>query len=178
MLGRCKRMCWRCMASQQSSEQRAAGQVQADVLALHGIGSGALFQTIITCQLALKAESHAGQVQADVLALHGIAAELRAARFGSGALFQTIITCQLALKAESHAGQVQADVLALHGIAAKLRAARFGSGALRLDNTKLNFTLDAEGNPDDAHPHGEPLSCGAIAVVLRKGSLSIATPGS
>ena len=53
--------------------------------------------------------------------------------------------------------QVQGDVLALHGIAAKLRAKRFGSGALRLDNTKLNFSLDADGNPDDAHPHGEPL---------------------
>lgn len=51
--------------------------------------------------------------------------------------------------------QVQEDVLALHGIAAKLRAKRFGSGALRLDNTKLNFSLDADGNPDDAHPHGE-----------------------
>ncbi len=52
--------------------------------------------------------------------------------------------------------QVQGDVLALHGIAVKLRAKRFGSGALRLDNTKLNFSLDADGNPDDAHPHGEP----------------------
>lgn len=51
--------------------------------------------------------------------------------------------------------QVQGDVLALHGIAAELRATRFGSGALRLDNTKLNFSLDADGNPDDAHPHGE-----------------------
>ena len=118
------------------------------------------------------------QVHTDVLTPHGFAAKSRAARFGSRALSQTITTCQLALKAESHAGQVQADVLALHGLAAKLRAARFGSGALRLDNTKLNFTLDADGNPDDAHPHGEPLSCGAIAVVLRKGSLSIATPGS
>ena len=51
--------------------------------------------------------------------------------------------------------QVHWDVLALHGIAAKLRAKRFGSGALRLDNTKLNFSLDADGNPDGAHPHGE-----------------------
>ena len=55
-----------------------------------------------------------------------------------------------------HCLQVQEDVLALHGIAAKLRAKRFGSGALRLDNTKLNFSLDADGNPEDAHPHGEP----------------------
>ena len=47
-------------------------------------------------------------------------------------------------------------MLALHEIAAKLRAKRFGSGALRLDNTKLNFSLDADGNPEDAHPHGKP----------------------
>ena len=94
----------------------------------------------------------------DVLTLHGVAAKLRAARFGSRALFQTFSHASRAPKAEMHAVQVQADVLALHGIAAKLREARFGSGALRLDNTKLDFTLDADGNPDDAHPHGEPLS--------------------
>ena len=47
-------------------------------------------------------------------------------------------------------------MLALHEIAAKLRAKRFGSGALRLDNTKLNFSLDRDGNPEDAHPHGKP----------------------
>jgi len=60
--------------------------------------------------------------------------------------------------------QVQGDVLALHGIAAKLRAKRFGSGALRLDNTKLNFSLDADGNPDDAHPHGESHPCLILTV--------------
>jgi hypothetical protein len=80
-----------------------------------------------------------------------------------GALWQqgavtTFSHASRAPKAETHAVQVQADVLALHGIAAKLREARFGSGALRLDNTKLDFTLDADGNPDNAHPHGEPLS--------------------
>ena len=50
--------------------------------------------------------------------------------------------------------QVQADVLALHGIASKLRAKRFQSGALRLDNVKLDFRLDADGNPCEATPHG------------------------
>lgn len=76
----------------------------------------------------------------------------------AGRCFRPFSHASRAPKAKMHAEQVQADVLALHGIAAKLRAARFGSGALRLDNTKLNFTLDADGNPDDAHPHGEPLN--------------------
>ncbi len=55
------------------------------------------------------------------------------------------------------------DVLTLHKIAAARRKARFQNGALRLDNVKLNFQLDADGNPCDAHPHGAhgPLS-GAI----------------
>lgn len=50
--------------------------------------------------------------------------------------------------------QVIEDVLALHKIAAARRRERFQNGALRLDNVKLNFTLDADGNPCDAHPHG------------------------
>ncbi len=50
--------------------------------------------------------------------------------------------------------QVVGDVLALHRIAAARRRARFENGALRLDNVKLNFTLDADGNPIDAHQHG------------------------
>lgn len=47
------------------------------------------------------------------------------------------------------------DVLTLHKMAAAMRRRRFENGALRLDNVKLNFTLDADGNPCDAHPHGE-----------------------
>ncbi|BDA45360.1 DIS3-like exonuclease 2 [Coccomyxa sp. Obi] len=49
--------------------------------------------------------------------------------------------------------QVVEDVLTLHKIAAARRKARFENGALRLDNVKLNFELDAEGNPCNAHPH-------------------------
>ena len=56
--------------------------------------------------------------------------------------------------------------MALHGIAAKLRAKRFGSGALRLDNTKLNFSLDANGNPEDAHPHGKPYNHLIVEALL------------
>ena len=52
------------------------------------------------------------------------------------------------------AAQVIEDVLVLHKIAAARRRERFQNGALRLDNVKLNFTLDADGNPCDAHPHG------------------------
>lgn len=53
------------------------------------------------------------------------------------------------------AAQVVGDVLALHRIAAARRRERFENGALRLDNVKLNFTLDANGNPCDAQPHGD-----------------------
>ena len=61
------------------------------------------------------------------------------------------------LKALRHtlsARQVRGDVLALHAIAQAMRARRFAGGALRLDNVKLDFTLDADGNPTEAHPHG------------------------
>lgn len=43
---------------------------------------------------------------------------------------------------------VIADVVALNDLARGLRRARFESGALRLDNTKVVFKLDADGNPD------------------------------
>ena len=42
----------------------------------------------------------------------------------------------------------------LHKIAAARRKARFQNGALRLDNVKLDFKLDEDGNPCDTHPHG------------------------
>jgi hypothetical protein len=51
------------------------------------------------------------------------------------------------------APQVEADSLALHAIARRLRARRFGNGALRLDNTRLYFTLDAEGQPVAGAPY-------------------------
>ena len=45
------------------------------------------------------------------------------------------------------------DVLQLNSVARKLRAARYSDGALRLDNVKLSFRLDAEGNPVSAQPY-------------------------
>mmetsp|Transcript_30979 Transcript_30979/g.79024 ORF Transcript_30979/g.79024 Transcript_30979/m.79024 type:complete len:1166 (-) Transcript_30979:319-3816(-) len=43
--------------------------------------------------------------------------------------------------------EVIGDCLALHTIARNLRAARHANGALRLDNCRLTFALDKEGNP-------------------------------
>ena len=43
--------------------------------------------------------------------------------------------------------QVISDSLALHSIARHLRKARFDNGALRLDNIRLFFKLDKDGNP-------------------------------
>ncbi len=47
------------------------------------------------------------------------------------------------------------DVLALNGIARHLKAGRASNGALRLDNTKLYFKMDDNGNPVSAAPYGE-----------------------
>ena len=47
------------------------------------------------------------------------------------------------------------DVVALNGIARHLRAGRVANGALRLDNTKLFFGMDANGNPISAAPYGK-----------------------
>ncbi|GIL48122.1 hypothetical protein Vafri_4822 [Volvox africanus] len=49
--------------------------------------------------------------------------------------------------------QVEADSLALWSLAKQLRAARFNGGALRLDNTRLFFSLDNDGNPVAAAPY-------------------------
>jgi hypothetical protein len=45
------------------------------------------------------------------------------------------------------------DIQALHGLAQRRRAARQAAGALRLDNTKLDFQLDAAGQPVGCTPH-------------------------
>lgn len=50
--------------------------------------------------------------------------------------------------------QVVGDVLALNRIARNLHRRRFENGALRLDNVKLVFRLDAEGNPASCEAHG------------------------
>jgi hypothetical protein len=60
--------------------------------------------------------------------------------------------------------QVCGDVLALHGIAARMRAKRFAGGALRLDNVKLDFRLDADGNPCQATPHGARTTLAPLAL--------------
>ena len=46
-------------------------------------------------------------------------------------------------------------MLALNTIALRLHKSRFDNGALRLDNVKLDFALDAEGNPFECSPHGD-----------------------
>ena len=59
-------------------------------------------------------------------------------------------------------------MLALNGIARHLRAGRVANGALRLDNTKLFFGMDANGNPISAAPYGKNLHqlpcCTAVCV--------------
>ena len=49
--------------------------------------------------------------------------------------------------------QVTDDIRALHALAQRRRAARQAAGALRLDNTKLDFQLDAAGQPIGCTPH-------------------------
>lgn len=60
--------------------------------------------------------------------------------------------------------QVQSDSLALHAIARRLRSRRFANGALRLDNTRLYFTLDAEGQPVAAAPYIQQV--GGLSAML------------
>lgn len=43
--------------------------------------------------------------------------------------------------------QMADDILHLHGIAQQLRGRRYAEGSLRLDNVKISFELDGEGNP-------------------------------
>ena len=57
-------------------------------------------------------------------------------------------------------------MLALNGIARHLRAGRVANGALRLDNTKLYFGMDADGNPISAAPYGEKLQCFYSIAIL------------
>ena len=45
--------------------------------------------------------------------------------------------------------QVIGDVLAMNTIARNLHARRFQQGALRLDKTKLSFSLNQDGNPQN-----------------------------
>lgn len=65
-----------------------------------------------------------------------------------------------------HCSQVIGDVLNLAGIARHLRRRRFEGGALRLDNTKLTFALDSNGNPVSCAPYVQvgPQSAAQILV--------------
>ena len=54
--------------------------------------------------------------------------------------------------------QVIGDCLTLHKIAQSLRAARHASGAVRLDNVRMAFGLDKDGNP---------VSCGQYLQQVR-----------
>lgn len=58
------------------------------------------------------------------------------------------------------------DSLTLHRIASALRKRRFDGGALRLDNTRLFFKLDGEGNPCDYGVYEQARAClfGALLV--------------
>lgn len=58
------------------------------------------------------------------------------------------------------------DSLTLHRIASALRKRRFDGGALRLDNTRLFFKLDGEGNPCDygVYEQARPCLLGALLV--------------
>lgn len=46
------------------------------------------------------------------------------------------------------------DVKALHALAMTMRKQRYENGALSLDNLKLRFALDDDGNPASAEPEG------------------------
>lgn len=46
------------------------------------------------------------------------------------------------------------DVLALNRVARNCHRRRFENGALRLDNVKLSFALDDEGNPSSCVQYG------------------------
>ena len=48
------------------------------------------------------------------------------------------------------------DILALNRIARKLHHRRFENGALRLDNVKLSFKLDGDGNPSTTQIYSKP----------------------
>ena len=75
-----------------------------------------------------------------------------------GAL-QDVISSQCDLTEQClHCLQVVKDVLALNAIARHLKAGRASNGALRLDNTKLYFKMDDNGNPVSAEPYGEQRS--------------------
>ena len=49
--------------------------------------------------------------------------------------------------------QVAHDVRLLHTLSQRIRQKRFATGSLRLDNTKILFRMDDQGNPCEALPY-------------------------
>jgi exoribonuclease R len=45
------------------------------------------------------------------------------------------------------------DVRLLHTLSQRIRQKRFATGSLRLDNTKILFRMDGQGNPCEALPY-------------------------
>jgi len=59
-------------------------------------------------------------------------------------------TCPATIHGGHTWDEVVGDCLALHQIAMRMRKARFDNGALRLDNVRLTFRMDKDGNPVSA----------------------------
>ncbi|GLI69509.1 hypothetical protein VaNZ11_014144 [Volvox africanus] len=70
--------------------------------------------------------------------------------------------------------QVEADSLALWSLAKQLRAARFAGGALRLDNTRLFFSLDNDGNPVAAAPYVQKEANQLVEEFMVRANISVA----
>ncbi|KAK9829114.1 hypothetical protein WJX72_003965 [[Myrmecia] bisecta] len=70
--------------------------------------------------------------------------------------------------------QVIGDVLSLHSVARNLRHQRYENGALRLDNVKLGFTLDEEGNPSSAAPYIQRESNQLVEEFMLLANMSVA----
>lgn len=66
------------------------------------------------------------------------------------------------------------DVLLLHQTAQRIRAARFEGGALRLDNTKLQFALDEDGNPTGCRPYATGASNQLVEEFMLLANRSVA----
>eukprot|EP00887_Chlorella_sp_A99_P000156 scaffold16.g156.t1 len=65
--------------------------------------------------------------------------------------------------------EVVADSLALQHIAANLRRRRFEGGALRLDNTRLYFSLDDDGNPSSCSIYEQACLFGSVCWSIHAG---------
>ena len=62
--------------------------------------------------------------------------------------------------------QVIGDVLAMNTIARNLHARRFQQGALRLDKTKLSFSLNQDGNPQNYRIQCKQYTAGCRVLLI------------